>query len=426
MNPQRFQFIHAADIHLDSPMRGLSGYEGSAVERLRIATRDAFTNLIETSLEQQVDFIVIAGDLYDGDWRDYSTGLFFVRQMGRLAAAGIPVYLLYGNHDAASKITKKLKLPSNVRVFSADKPETFVIDALGVALHGCSYKQPDTVANLARGYPPPRDGYFNIGVLHTALDGNEGHAPYAPCTLDELINKGYDYWALGHVHHARILHQNPYVVFSGNLQGRHIREPGAKGAVVVSVEDSAVVELEWTYVDTVRWHLITVDAGGCATVAAVVDRMEAAIAAAVAAAADGRVLACRVEIVGRTDAHAALIGAHETLLVEAQAAALALGNDIAWIERVLITTEPEPSASALQAHQHTFDELKSLFADAATDRALIADIEQELGLFVSKLPPEVGAISEDPILTAAVERDYPALLSQAADYLKARLQTADS
>ena len=111
------KFIHTADLHLDSPLRGLSAYADAPAERLRTATRDAFHNLVTQAIDEQVDFMVIAGDVYDGDWKDFNTGLFFVRQMGRLRHAGIPVYLLYGNHDADSEMTRGLELPDNVYVF---------------------------------------------------------------------------------------------------------------------------------------------------------------------------------------------------------------------------------------------------------------------------------------------------------------------
>ena len=130
------KFIHTADIHLDSPLRGLASYLNAPVEMLRTATRDAFTNLINEAIDEQVDFMVIAGDLYDGNWKDYNTGHFFVREMGRLNKAGIPVYLLYGNHDAESEMTKRLTLPPNVHLFDSRKPVTHRIDALRVALHG--------------------------------------------------------------------------------------------------------------------------------------------------------------------------------------------------------------------------------------------------------------------------------------------------
>ena len=134
------KFIHAADIHLDSPLTGLSAYADAPVEMLRTATRDAFTNLVNEAIEQPVDFMVIAGDLYDGTWKDHNTGIYFCKEMGRLKKAGIPVYLLFGNHDAESEMTKKLQLPDNVFTFDTRKPCTFRLEDLKVALHGRSFK----------------------------------------------------------------------------------------------------------------------------------------------------------------------------------------------------------------------------------------------------------------------------------------------
>ena len=199
------RFIHTADIHLDSPLIGLSSYQDAPAALLRTATRDAFENLVSEAISEKVDFIIIAGDLYDGNWKDFNTGIFFARQMGRLKAVGIPVYLLFGNHDAESEMTKKLLLPDNVHSFRSGKAETFKLPELCVALHGRSFKEAATTENLAVSYPEPIAGWLNIGVLHTALEGNAAHPNYAPCSIAELEARGYQYWALGHVHEDLLL-----------------------------------------------------------------------------------------------------------------------------------------------------------------------------------------------------------------------------
>ena len=221
-----YKFLHAADIHLDSPLRGLARYEGVPADEVRLASRTAFENLIEAAIDEQVAFVILAGDLFDGDWPDFGTGLFFCAAMGRLEKAGIDVYLLYGNHDAESVLTKKLPLPGNVHVFGTRKAETFTHGATWAVIHGWSYREKDTRANLAAAYPAAVPNAFNIGVLHTALGGRPPHAPYAPCSLQDLASKGYDYWALGHVHEFEVASRTPLVVFPGNLQGRSVRELG--------------------------------------------------------------------------------------------------------------------------------------------------------------------------------------------------------
>ena len=254
------KFIHTADIHLDSPLSGLAAYKDAPADLLRTVTRDAFTRLIHLAIEETVDFMVIAGDLYDGTWKDYNTGHFFCREMWRLNKVNIPVYLLYGNHDAESEMTKKLTLPANVHTFESRKAHTFRIDALKVALHGRSYKEAATLDNLAASYPVPVLGWLNIGVLHTALGGYAAHANYAPCTLAELTAKSYQYWALGHVHEHAILQKDPWVVFPGNLQGRHIRETGTRGAMLVTADETGIQSVERVLVDALRWHKAEVDA----------------------------------------------------------------------------------------------------------------------------------------------------------------------
>lgn len=416
-----FRFIHTADIHLDSPLRGLAGYEGPAVERIRTATRQAFDNLISEAIDQEVGFVVIAGDLYDGDWRDYQTGLFFARQMGRLAATDIPAFVLHGNHDAESQITRRLTLPDGVNVFSTRKPETFTIEELGVALHGQSFRQRDITDNLVPAYPEPVDGAFNIGVLHTGMGGMGGHLNYAPCTLGELVAKGYDYWALGHVHQGGILHHNPHVVFPGNLQGRHIRETGPKGAYLVSVEDREIVELDPLHTDVVRWTHLQVSIEGCDRDAEALERVREAVEQAIDAGADGRLLACRIELTGRTQIHDHLLISTEHLLAEARAVALGFGDASAWIERVVIATESVLDPAMLAGREDALGELHRMLGDAAADPELLSQLEADVSELVRKLPSDVRDDIEDAALKAAVQADYPALITHVRGYLNARL-----
>lgn len=421
-----FRFLHAADIHLDSPLKGLTGQESSAAERVRTATREALERLISLAIEEKVDFLIIAGDLYDGDWRDYNTGLFFVRQMGRLNATGIPVYLLHGNHDAESQITKRLDLPENVHVFATRKPETFALEDLRVALHGQSFRQRDVTDNLVPDYPEPVGGFFNIGVLHTGFGGMGGHANYAPCSLDDLVNKEYAYWALGHVHQAEVLHERPYVVFPGNLQGRHVKETGAKGVCLVVVEDGEITEVEPVPCDVVRWAVLSISLIDAASMGDVIDQIREALETAVANEADGRLLACRIVLAGRTELHAELIASEDQLLAEARACALGLGDEIAWVEKVIVATEGALDAETLAKREDAIGELKRMLADAKTDANLLAQIEGDVGELARRLPHEVRAETEDNILKSALGGDYDALIKEIGPYLSARLITGES
>jgi exonuclease SbcD len=414
-----FRFVHTGDIHLDSPLKGLSGQEGAAAERIRTATRTAFDTLVGQAVEEQVAFMIIAGDLYDGDWRDYQTGLFFVRQMGRLAKAGIPAFLLYGNHDAESQITKRLVLPENVKVFSARKPQTFRLNDLAVAVHGQSFRQRDITDNLVPAYPAPMAGFFNIGVLHTALGGMPGHANYAPCALDDLISKSYDYWALAHVHQAAVLHEKPHVVFCGNLQGRHIREAGAKSASLVSVADGQVESVAPLHTDVVRWVRLQIPVAACGTADDVIDLIRKTIEETVERDAYDRLLAFRLELTGQTALHGHLQSCAEHLLAESRAAALGMGEDAAWIERLVVaTSNPDTAGSRKDA----LGDLQRMIGSAAKDSGLQAQLAAELGEFARKLPHDIRAEADDPLLRAAIDGDQARLIALVGNHLTARLE----
>ena len=411
------RFLHVADIHLDSPLKGLQGYPGTDAERYRTATRGAFDRLVETAIDARVDFLVIAGDLYDGDWRDFGTGLYFVSRMARLAEKGIPVFLLHGNHDAESVITRRLELPANVHVFGAQAPETFVLEDLRVALHGRSFAQPAETKNLVPGYPAPVLGAFNIGVLHTALEGVAGHARYAPCSLAELTAKGYDYWSLGHVHRHQVLHERPHVVFPGNLQGRHIRETGPKGACLVTVRDQEVAAVEFTALDVVRWSRVQVPIEDARSLAHVSERVCAAVESGVAAEADGRLLVIRAVLEGRSDLHARLTASTEAILAEARAAALGLGEGVAWLEKVETETLPlsESSPTAFSPA------LSQILAEASNDEELLSRLEVDLGELTRRSPHELRDDADDSFLTAALRGEYAALAAGLSSILAEHL-----
>ena len=419
-----FRFLHTADIHLDSPLRGLADHDGRIAERVRTAPRAAFEGLVEFAIDEAVDFMVIAGDLYDGAWRDYRTGLFFAGQMGRLNEADIPVFLLYGNHDAESQLTRRLALPGNVRVFGSRRPETFALDSFGVALHGRSFPNRAVTENLVPGYPPPTRGMFDIGVLHTALDGRPGHDPYAPCDKAELVAKGYDYWALGHVHGREVVHENPHIVFPGNLQGRHARETGAKSAYLVSVEDGEVVHLSAVSTDAVRWEVLDVDVAGAGTFEAAVERVRRSMAAAVAGA-EGRMLACRIVLRGRCEAHRRLVADGENLLAEARATALGLGDEAAWVEKVVVETDAAAGPGERAAREDAVADLLAMLAGATGDAELLGSIREDIGELASRLPQEVREDLEDAALRAAVDGDHAALVRQIEPWLEARLLTGE-
>lgn len=356
------KIVHAADLHLDSPLRGLCAYEGAPTQEVRLATRRALGSLVDLCLEEGASLLLIAGDLYDGDFRDYSTALAFTDQMSRLKEGGTRVVWLRGNHDAQNRITKHLRAAPHVKELQVAAPETFVAEDLGIAVHGQGYRDRDTVDNLALGYPAPLSGLLNIGLLHTALDGRQGHAPYAPCTLSQLLARGYDYWALGHVHQREVLSEEPWVVFPGNLQGRHIRETGPKGATLIHIEAGRITRVEPRTLDHVRFHLIEVDASPYQKLTEVLDHLARVLRSA-REEAEGRVVAARVRVVGATAAHSELSREREHLLQELRAVAVDQGD--LFLERLDVATVGQLSVESLTERKDALGDLFRALADMA-------------------------------------------------------------
>ena len=387
-----FRFIHAADPHLDSPLEGLEAHEGAPVGLLRAATRRAFENLIQLAIDEDIDFLVIAGDVYDGDWKDYSTGLFFRRQMVRLFDRRIPVYLIAGNHDAASVISKKLSLPENVHVFSTRTTETKEVAGHPVMIHGRGFPNRAVPENLAIDYPAAVAGKFNLGLLHTSLTGRPGHDTYAPCSEADLRGKHYGYWALGHIHQPEIVSRDPWIVFAGNTQGRHVREEGPRGCQLVTVSDYLLVaSAEWRPLDVVRWSVLDVDFTGVEHEAEGLRRVEESMNGAVASAG-GRLVAARIRVSGSTRLHGSLHRDCQRWRAEVLAAAQDQGSEAMWVEKIKIATTPIYDVAQL-ASRDALTKLVLETLDAAGDSqsALPADIEEMLGLLPLEIRKEVEA-----------------------------------
>jgi len=417
------KFIHTADIHLDSPLVGLAAYKDAPVSLLRTVTRDAFTRLVDVAIEEAIDFMVIAGDLYDGTWKDYNTGHFFCREMGRLNKVGIPVYLLFGNHDAESEMTKKLTLPTNVHTFEARKANTFTIDALKVALHGRSYKEAATFENLVSGYPAPLAGWLNIGVLHTALGGYTEHVNYAPCSVAELTAKGYDYWALGHVHEHAILQKSPWVVFPGNLQGRHIRETGARGAVLVTADETGIQSVERVLVDVLRWHVVEVDASQAGTLQEVVRLAGQAFERLLTETPESIYLSVRVCIKGKTAVHGELFGLESQLREDILGQAAGQGTDRLWVEKVRLETEPAVDAAQLATRSDAIADLQKFLDEAPEDAALLEALLQDLRPLLDRMPLDV--VRAVPELDAIRTGDMAGIVKSVTPGLLAYLATSN-
>lgn len=410
----RFRFLHAADLHVDSPLHGLAVYEGAPTEQLRGATRAAMRNLVRIAVDLKVDFVVVAGDLFDGQWPDMQTGLWTAGQFRELARQSIPVYLIRGNHDAESKVRKAITWPDNVQEFSSDVPETKLLETLRVALHGQGFGQPRCTIDLAEQYPRAVPGYFNLGILHTSLTGSETHGTYAPTRPDVLRAKGYDYWALGHVHQvdprSPVSSDRPYIAYSGNTQGRSVRETGAKGCLIVDVEDGELVSVEFQPTDVVRWHVVHVPLDPADTRVELLERVRDRLGEC-RSDDEGRLSAVRVILSGRTAAHADLArrATRDLILAEIRNAANDLGD--AWVEKIIDDTEPpglrgtlgNPSSDTRREEPHTGADL---LGDLQRDIDSLRDDEDGLRTLARELAPLLERQAEE-IAGAGLQVDDP-------------------
>lgn len=419
------RFIHTADIHLDSPLLNLNQYDGAPVEAFRLATRRAFENLVDLAIEEKVDFVLVAGDLYDRECRDMNTPISFRRLLQDLVREGIRVYIVQGNHDADAKVTKafRLELPDGAHLFSTRKAETMLLENLDVAIHGRGFPTGEVHESLAAQYPTAKPGWFNIGLLHTNCGASPNHDNYAPSTVSELASKNYDYWALGHIHQRQVLHEgNPWIVYPGNIQGRHIRETGEKGCVLVDVDDGQVTSVVFHPLNVMRWERIGVDAGDCRDGAAVVSAVSHAVSRCVQSLGD-RLLAARIHVSGATHAHRSLVVHPAHYDREIREAVVSRFDDQVWIEKIRFRTRTPADIHKAERHDEALSELLSgIDADDALRDAL-AELQDDLDTLRGAMPtdPRLG----DGVPDLHDEGTRKRLIEEARELIVSRLSSQE-
>jgi DNA repair protein SbcD/Mre11 len=334
-----FRFVHAADLHLDTPFQGIAGPAPQVAQALRDASLQAWRNLVELTIARQAAFLLLAGDIYDGADRGLRAQLGFLDGLQRLAAAGIRTFIVHGNHDPLDGWSAIRGWPSEVTVFGSDEVACVPVQAGGatVHVHGISYRTRDVRDNLARTFHADPGAALSIGLLHANVAGNAEHAAYAPCSLADLEAAGMHYWALGHVHKRQFLREGgPWVAYAGDTQGRSPKpsELGAKGALVVEVTDGVVQPPEFAPVDVVRFAACEVDIGGLADMPAVQARA-AALIDELRRGAHGRALLVRVLLRGRGPAARDLCRADAPAgLRDELRAAFETADPFVWVESV--------------------------------------------------------------------------------------------
>jgi DNA repair exonuclease SbcCD nuclease subunit len=352
-----FRFVHAADLHIDSPFKGLMAADDAVAERLREATYAAFENLIRLCKEEHADFLVVAGDVYDGADRSPRAQIRFHKGLSELAEEGIESFVVHGNHDPLDGQLSSLTWPDEVHIFG-DVVSWATARRNGEALadvQGVSYPTTVVTENLALSFSRPRSqDIFNIGILHCNVGGIEGHDNYAPCTVNDLKEVGLDYWALGHVHARQTLSDaRPTIQYPGNTQGRDPGEPGARGCMIVDVGPDGTAVTRFQALDVVRWETRVVPIDGVAGIDGLYTRISEVLDG-LRSVAQGRDVVCRLTLTGRGPMHKELKRGDATggLTDELRSGALSSSPWI-WIERISDRTRPELDLEA-RARQDDF------------------------------------------------------------------------
>jgi DNA repair exonuclease SbcCD nuclease subunit len=256
-------FIHAADLHLDSPMVGLKHLPASIFQRLQESTFTALMKIVDLAIQRKVDFIILAGDLFDGEDRSVRAQSRFRKQMERLATKDIEVFVIHGNHDHMDGKWTHFALPKNVHVFSSEvEVKTFISsNKVCVNLYGFSYPERHVLERKVDQYQKHEGADLHIGILHGHFDGNSEHGKYAPFSIPDLVSKQFDYWALGHIHTRAVLAEDPPIIYPGNIQGRNRKELGMKGCYFVNLSPYKC-DLEFSGSSDVIWTEEVLDGSG--------------------------------------------------------------------------------------------------------------------------------------------------------------------
>ncbi|CDX15120.1 Metallophosphoesterase [Mesorhizobium sp. ORS 3324] len=412
-----FRFVHTADIHLDSPLRSLALRNPELAELVGDASRQAFTAIVDLCLAERVDALVIAGDLYDGDQTSMKTARFFASQMTRLHQAGVRVYMIRGNHDAMSRITKQLVLPDTVTIFGG-RSQSVVQPGSGldVAFHGLSFASPKAPESLLPKYAGPQKGAANIGIMHTSLAGSPGHDVYAPCSVADLHGHGFDYWALGHIHVRQVHSGASTLVMPGIPQGRDINEAGEKSVTLVTVRDDRSVDIEERLTSVAQFERVSVDLTGTSEWSEAVIRIRAGLEQA-RMQARSRYLVARLGLVGTSALSWSLMRDRDLAVAEAEQAAEQVGDT--WVERLDLDLSAPVLRDSGNVADPTLELAESMRANAGSE-AFRSEAREFVLKTIADLPPDArGFAGKDE---AGLERFLDDVLAGGVDLVTARLK----
>jgi exonuclease SbcD len=419
-----FRFVHTADLHLDSPLRSLALKNPELAALVRGATRTALARIVDLCLEEGVDALLVAGDLYDGSQTSMNTALYLSSELRRLEAAGIGVFLIRGNHDSQSAMTRELTFPANVHVFAGRAKPVLaksLSDGREVHIHGISFANPHAPDSLLPSFQPPVADAINIGMLHTSLAGTPGHDPYAPTSVAELARHGFDYWALGHVHMRQIHSESPLIVMPGMPQGRDINEAGPKTVTLVTVGDDGVLGYLERQIGQAVFERVAIDLSGAQDWRQMLEKVGETLSSLRSlAGADHLIL--RISLTGTTPLAWKLRRDPDFLLAEITN--LAAGLNGCWVEKIDIDCRGIEAGTALTGPDPV-EELASLIrTDVLASHAFRQEAGAVLDELLLQLPRELReSLAGDE---QAAERFAEAMALAGSDDVLAYLHGGDA
>ena len=378
----RLRFVHAADLHLDSPFRGIRNEAPPHVaDALHRATFQAYEKIIDLCLRERVDALLVAGDIYDGADRSLRAQLKFVDGLNRLHAAGIRSFICHGNHDPLDGWEAQLDLPAGCARFGPEVSAVpvFPDDPERATVHGVSYPTREVRDNLTPLFAATPAGGFNVGLLHANVGGNTDHDPYAPCSVADLAGTGLDYWALGHVHTRQVLQQErPTIVYPGNPQGRNPRETGERGVYLAEVSDYGSVSLDFRPVDVVRWDTLEVGIVGLDSEQDLLDAIDHSVGSHAEAAA-ARPVIFRLTLTGRGSLHRWL-RRPDTVpdLLERINERYPSGSTWLWCERIELDTSSPVNREHVAQREDFAGDLARLGTTLQNDPVALHDLRELL------------------------------------------------
>ncbi len=408
----QFKFIHAADLHIESPYKGVSRLNDALGKSLVEHGIQAYEKLIEKALDEAVDFLLIAGDSFDSDSGSLSAQYRFVRGLERLQKASISVYIICGNHDPLNSWSSHLELPDNVFRFDAEKVQHCSFKKNGKAIaeiYGVSFGEKEEFDNRAQEFKRNDNAPFAIGMLHGTIAGNEVHTPYCPFDLDTLRASKMDYWALGHIHKREVLHeQHPMVVYPGNIQGRHFNETGVKGCSVVKVDSGKITDHSFIPLSDIVYEYKALDVSGAESFADFMLKLEA-----LKSNLDtDRSYLLRLKLTGKTNLHSSFSN-----LSEMQSLLDELNNEnnyrqrFVFIDKCINDTLPEIDLEVRKASSDFIGDLIQRFESYEEDQSRLQQLKDELLDELSS--SKVGRALSNADITEELDAEVEELIASA-------------